>query len=333
MKKDIRLLRILAAAAAAVLFSGCTSVWSDSQTFVMNTILQQSVNGPQEVCSHNEQTARDLENLLSRTLEGSEVFLINHTGGTVEVSTETREVVTASLDAWSRTGGAFDPALGAFRDAWGFGEDEPSVPQTETIAMLLSGPRADDIVVAQSGISANGADIDLGGAAKGYALDAMRAYMTEEAGIQNALISFGGALLVLGHRADGQEWNIGVRDPFSSDAANCIGTFQASDVCIETSGVSEQSFTEDGVTYHHLLDPATGFPADNNLMSVTVTDASGMMADIWSTALFVMGPERGMAFAEENAISALFITRDRRILTSSSFRYTLDEVDEEYTLQ
>lgn len=324
---------LAAAVAAAVLLTGCTSLWSDSQTFVMNTVLQQSVNGPEEVCGQNEQIARDLESVLSRTLEGSEVYALNHTEDVVPVSDATREVISASLDAWERTAGAFDPALGAFRDAWGFSGDTPSVPSATVLAQLLAGPRASGITVTESGISAGGADIDLGGAAKGYALDEMRAYMTGQADVSNALISFGGALLVLGHRADGSSWRIGIRDPFSSDASSYIGTFAASDICIETSGVSEQSFTENGTVYHHLLDPATGYPADNTLVSVTVTDDSGMMADIWSTALFVLGEEEGRAFAEENQISALFITRGRHIYATSSFPYAIEDLDEAYTLQ
>lgn len=315
---------------AAVVLCACGGTWSTDETFVMNTVLQQMVNGPEEVCVQNARVARGLENLLSRTVPGSDIYEVNLGSGPVEVADATREVVEAALAAWETTGGAFDPALGSFRDAWGFGDD-PHVPSEEQLAQLLAAPGAQAIILSGSMLDAGGADIDLGGAAKGYALDEMNASMAEQK-IQNALISFGGAILARGHRQNGGLWRIGIRDPFSEDASAYVGTFEVSDAMVETSGVSEQSFTADGTLYHHILDPETGMPVRNSLMSVCVVSDSGMMADIWSTTLFVMGLEEGSAFAEEHDIAALFITDTRQMKTTSAFRYPIEDIDPAYTL-
>lgn len=320
---------VLASVFAAACLCGCAQQWSESQTFVMNTVLQQTVDGPEEICAQNARIAQNLENLLSRTLETSEIYAANHADGPVEVSQDTAAVVSTALAAWQDTNGAFDPALGAFRDAWGFGSDNPHVPDEATLQELLNGPRAGGIVLTGETLDASGADIDLGGAAKGYALDMMRRNMEDE-DVSNALLSFGGAILAMGKRPDGQDWRIGIRDPFSDDATQYIGTFSAADVCIETSGVSEQQFTEDGRTYHHILDPETGMPARGTLMSVCVAGDSGIMTDIWSTALFVMGLEDGAAYAQAHDIPALFITSDKEIWLTSWFRYEIEDLDPSY---
>lgn len=298
----------------------------------MNTVLDQTVYGPEEVCQENVRIAQALEQEMSRTVTGSEVYEAVHADRPVEVSEDTRELLAICLGQWEETGGAFDPTLGAFRDLWGFGEKEPRVPDAAAIQEALDAPHADAVQIREDGlVESGGAELDLGGAAKGYALDQMRDSMAEQ-GVHSALISFGGAVLAYGSRPDGADWRIGIRDPFSAGSLAPIARMDASNVFLETSGIAQQSFEEDGVLYHHILDPDTGYPADTGLAAVTVCSDSGTLADIWSTALFVMGPEEGMRYAEENGIAALFITMDRQILPSPAFTWRLEDIDAEYTL-
>lgn len=323
---------IFCAAVLGLFTAGCAPSWSESQTFVMNTVLSQNVEGSQDVTAENEKIARDLENKLSRTLEESEVARAVRSEAAVSVSEDTQTVARVSLEAWKETNGAFDPALGAFRDAWGFGQENPAVPKSEEIEALLAAPGAESIVTGNGTLFAGGAQIDFGGAAKGYALDKMRENM-ESQDVRNALVSFGGAVLAMGERQGGGRWRIGIRDPFSDDASSYIGTFELSDEIVQTSGISEQSFTENGVTYHHILDPQTGMPADNSLAAVSVVGESGIMTDIYSTALFVMGMEDGLRFADEHGIKALFISRDKKIRMSSDFDCRIQDLDSGYAVE
>lgn len=316
----------------ALVLNACAPVESKSQSFVMNTILDQTIYGSEEICNENVQIARDLEQKMSRTVTGSDIYEAVHQSGPMVVSADTIELLTVCLDAWKRTNGAFDPTLGEFRDLWGFGEEEPTVPDSEALQQALEAPHAQAIVLEGDRVQSGGANIDLGGAAKGYALDKMRQNMAEQ-DVESALISFGGAILAYGSRPDGKDWRIGLRDPFSAGSLAPIAKMDASNVFVETSGIAQQSFERNGVLYHHILDPKTGYPADTGLAAVTICSDSGTLADIYSTALFVMGPEEGMRFAEENDIAALFITMDRRIIASPAFTWQLDDIDEQYTFE
>ena len=331
--RHCRILAALTAAAVcalAVLTTGCGRQWSRMESFAMNTILEQQVEGPEAICAGNLRIAADLETALSRTEENSEISRLAAERGMHEVSPDTEDALRIALEGWEATEGAYDPTLGALRDAWGFGTDAPRVPEANELAELLAAPGAEAIQVEEGRADTGGADIDLGGMAKGLALDRMREYMDEES-VENAIVSFGGAVLAMGQRPDGGPWRVGVRDPLSADTAGSYAAvIEVTDAVIETSGISEQNFEQNGILYHHLLDPETGRPADNDLASVTVAGQSGAMADILSTALFVMGPEQGTQYAEENDVGALFISRSRKIWTTDAFPYEITEIDPAY---
>lgn len=327
-RRTVRLIAVAFAVLALIAIYGCSQQWAEMQSFVMSTVLEQQVEGSGEVCAENLAIAQNLENKLSRTIQSSEISKMRESDGMIPISKDTEEVLRAAVHAWQATGGAFDPALGAFRDAWDF-LGTPHVPDQDELKSLLEAPGAEAIVVKDGEASAGGADIDLGGAGKGIALDRMREAMQEK-DVSNAIVSFGGAVLTMGHRPDGGKWRVGVKDAFAADS--WVAVVEMTDTIVETSGISEQSFTENGVTYNHILDPATGMPADNGLVSVSVAADSGLDADIMSTALFVMGPVLGTEYAEENGIKALFVNGDKEIWTTSWFDYGIDDIDPSYTL-
>lgn len=295
-----------------------------SESFVMNTFLVQTVYGSEEAAQKNVEIARELERKFSRTIADSEIARLT-AEGKLEVTEDTRIVLAASLEAMDATGGAYDPRLGALRALWGFGEDSPEVPDSAALHSALAQARQAQVTLDGAAAVSDGADLDLGGAAKGYALDKMRENLISM-DVPSALIDFGGALLVLGAKPDGSAWRIGVRDPLSAQG-NSIAEFACTDICMETSGISQQNFEQEGVLYHHLLDPATGYPAQNSLASVTVLSEDGLTADIYATALFVMGLDDGLAFADLHNIAVLFITRERELIASESFPYEITITD------
>lgn len=162
----------------------------------------------------------------------------------------------------------------------------------------------------------DGAQLDLGGIAKGYAADLLRAQLEKE-GVTSATLDLGGDVFVMGRKTDGSDWRIAVKDP--ADTESYLGVVSAADKFIVTSGVYERYFEENGVRYHHILDPKTGCPAESGLVSVTVLCGNGAWADALSTACFVLGPDGALALRDDLAdqgtdFELILVTDDGRVL-------------------
>ena len=163
---------------------------------------------------------------------------------------------------------------------------------------------------------------ELGGAVKGYALDRI-AENLQQNNIESAVISLGGSIYAKGTKPDGSSYKIGIRDPYSGEN-DYMGTILLEGKFVSTSGIYERGFEKDGVWYHHIIDPKTGYPADNGIESVTVVADSGILSDIYSTALFVMGVETGIEFAQQNGLDVLYLTKNKEIVTTDGFREKYD---------
>jgi len=312
---------------AIVLFvfcSGCgaSNTLVSTESFAMDTLFkQEAYTHDDEVLHQNNRMLAEIEGKMSKTIESSEIYQANHANGApVEVSEETKYVVSEALAAADQTEGSFNPALGNIMSAWGFRSEEPAVPPADQLAQLLSTTDYHNIQVIGNTISAGNTSIDLGGVVKGYALDRVAENLERE-GVDSALVNFGGSLYAVGTKPNGIPFVIGVKHPgYGRNTSTYMGKLSIDGKFVSTSGVYERGFESDGVWYHHLIDPQTGYPAENNLQSVTVVGDSGMTTDIYSTALFVMGEERGLAFAQENGIDALFLTEDGRALFTDGFK-------------
>jgi thiamine biosynthesis lipoprotein len=197
--------------------------------------------------------------------------------------------------AHEQTGGAFNHRMRPLIELWGIGAEHERVPSQQEI----------DAALAQYGY-------DFGAIAKGYAAGIAAQAMLHEYGIESALIELGGDIVALGGKPDGSPWRIGLRSPLGDGAV--IGTLEVTGMSIMTSGSYERYFEQNGIRYHHIFDPATGCPADSGLLSVTVISSDPVSADAFSTALFVMGLERGVEFVRlADGMSAIFITDEREI--------------------
>ncbi len=156
-----------------------------------------------------------------------------------------------------------------------------------------------------------GSKIDFGGIAKGYAAD-LCADILKDADADGLLV-LGGNIYAVGTN-EGKDWNIGIADP--DEQSDTVAAVAVHDMSVVTSGDYERYFEQDGVRYHHIFDPATGYPAASGLRSVTVIDENSTRADALTTALFVMGADEGRAYCEDNGIAAVFITSDRQVFTT-----------------
>ncbi|MCK9221431.1 MAG: FAD:protein FMN transferase [Limnochordia bacterium] len=247
-----------------------------------------------------------------------DIARINDSFGPVHVSDEVYELLELVLAYSPVTQGGFNITIGSLIELWGFTEDTPSVPEAGVLAGVVSEIASfgftldpEEKTVAKSHPNMK---IDVGGIAKGYIVD-QAVLMLAEQGVQSALINAGGDLYVLGSRPQGHDWRIAVRHP--RDLGGFLGTLKIKDCAVATSGDYQRFFIEDGRHYHHILDPATGMPA-NKCISVTILSNSVTLADMLATTVFVLGPDVGMSLVEglENT-EAIIVDQKGRVLLSS----------------
>lgn len=274
---------------------------AESRTiFAMDTYMTLQIYGKQAKEAAEAVTAEigRLERLLSTGNDASEVSFINREKTGI-LSKDTRELLQSSLAIYEDTHGAFDITVYPLMCAWNFTGEVPRVPKQEEIAELLPLVNASELTYEpQTGkLTLSGQQmIDFGGIAKGYTGKRLKEILMEY-GISSAMLNLGGNVQLVGAKPDGSNWKIAVQSP---DKTGYLGVAALSDCAVVTSGGYERYFTEQGVTYHHILDPKTGYPAQSGLSSVTVICADGTVADGLSTALFVMGTERAAAFWREH---------------------------------
>ena len=253
-----------------------------------------------------------LEALLSVTDEISDIGRLN-ASGTTDISHDTAEIIKYAMQIGEETSGALDITIYPVLKEWGFTTGDYKIPDGETLNALLQRVDFTQIQIDDSTIPAvtvpAGVQLDLGALAKGYASD-KAAEILRENGITSALINLGGSIMTIGSNpSSGDPWRIGIRNPFALDEN--IGIIEVSDKAVVTSGSYERYFTADGKTYHHILDPAAGCPADNGLVSVTIIGDSGLMCDALSTAFFVMGAEKAEEYyREKGGFDMLLVTEN-----------------------
>lgn len=278
---------------------------------------------------------KEYENMLSRTVEGSDVYRINHADGkSTEVSAETLDVIRTGLLMAELSGGKFDITVGALTDLWKFTSDNPSVPEDQEIRKALETVGYENITMKgnEVGLSDSETRIDLGGVAKGYIADKTGEYM-EAQGVTKAIINLGGNITAIGEKEEDTPWTIGIERPYS-DRSEIVGSIKVSDKTVVTSGIYERQFVEDGVRYHHVLDPQTGYPAETDLEAVTITAVKGNsgFCDSLSTACLILGKEKAHRLVlklqdeyPQMEIEAAFIDKNDNIAQTDGMNLELVE--------
>jgi len=249
-----------------------------------------------------------IEALMSPHRPDSDVARLSAAEESLEVAPDTAEVFALGLDVAARSAGAFDLTLGRLKALWDLEGDNPRVPDDAEIAAALEGIGPGALRLDGRWVSKARPDlaVDLGGIAKGYAIDRAIAVLAG-AGIEQASVNAGGDLRLLGSRG-ARPWRIGIRHPRSAE--ELLATLELSGRAVVTSGDYERFFEVDGRRYHHIFDPRSGYPA-SACQSVTLVADSAMLADALATAVFVLGPEEGLALLAEFAgVEALIVAAD-----------------------
>lgn len=272
----------------------------------------------------------EYEKVLSKTIEGSDVYKINHAAGqAVEVELCTIEVVNKGLEYGRLSEGAFDITIGKASDLWNFQEMDDKgnhvgvIPEEAEIADAMKHVDYKCVVVEGNSIrlTDDEAELDLGGIAKGYIADKVAEFL-ESKGVTSAVVDLGGNIVVIGEKGEsltnpiGTEFSVGVADPNSD---GLLGLLKCKDKTVVTSGTYERYFELDGTRYHHVLNSQTGYPADTDLLAVTIVAEKGHSVDCdgLSTSCLALGKEKGLKLIQGlDGVSAIFIDKDGGITMS-----------------
>lgn len=265
----------------------------------------ETLNGAIELCRHYEQ-------LLSRTIESSDVASINR-GGTVTVSPETAELIKLSQEMAEKSQGAFDITVLPLVELWDI-NNATAPPEQTKISEVLGSVNYRHLKLDGTTVTANGARIDLGGIAKGYITDKVREYLKSK-DVKRAIINLGGNVCVLGTNG-GKDYSVGIQKPFGLHGESAV-ILKLSDKTAVTSGVYERYFECENKIYHHILNPETGYPAETGIQSVTVIADNSALADCLSTTCLILGVDKGMKLAETFGAETVFLMDNGQVMISS----------------
>ena len=319
----------------AFFLSSCGTQTVSRECFAMDTVMTLSASGDQaeQALTEAEAELYRLDHLFSISSATGDIAHLNQTGS-ASVSAETAQLLTRALAFSQQTNGAFDITIYPVAQLWGFYSGQFQVPSADALQAALKHVGWQHCQLEGNSVTLEeGTQLDLGAIAKGYA-SARVAQIIQAAGVSSANLSLGGNVHVIGRKPDSSDWKVAIADP--DDPSDYAGILQVQDTAVVTSGGYQRYFEENGTTYHHILDPKTGYPARSGFRSVTVISQDDVLADALSTALFVMGPEKASAYwcQATEAFEVVFLTDSHNILCSEGIadqftptdRYTMEVI-------
>lgn len=320
--------RILAfAVAASLLLGGCSRPDDkDNQTYtdtLFDTVISVQILDPvdKSVIEGCEKLCKEYDTKFSTDNEESEIYKINHAKKkAVEVSDDTITIIKKGIYYSELSKGAFDITIGSVSNLWDFHAEKPKVPSSKKIKRARSHVNYRNIVIRDNTVRLTDSRtrLDVGAIAKGYIADRLKDYLQKE-GVNHAIINLGGNVQTIGTKTDGSDYNIGIQKPFD-ESGQPITSVKVADKSVVTTGTYQRYFEKNGKLYHHILDPSTGYPCENNLSSVTIITKSSLTADALSTTCFLLGYEEGMKIVNQlDNVDAVFITDDNEIHYSDNF--------------
>ena len=258
---------------------------------------------------------QEFENLISRTIETSEIYKINHANGNaVIVSDTTIELLKKGIVYGDLTNGNFDITIAPLTELWDFKNNSGNLPADADIQEALSHVNYKNIQIKGNEVTLLDpkAAIDLGGIAKGYMADKLKEYLISQ-NVKSALINLGGNIVTIGSKPNGQPVKLGIQKPFEKQGT-VITVVDSVNNSLVSSGVYERYFEVGGKYYHHILNPKTGYPYDNGLLAVSIVSEKSVDGDALSTSCLALGLEKGIELIESvDNVEAIFITEDNKL--------------------
>lgn len=331
----------------SLLFVACSSNKSSKElTQFKETQLILGTLGQITVYSDSEKKANEalskafshideIENVMSTSKDSSDIFNLNKEAGlqSVEIDPSTMNLLIKGVEYYHTTKGSFNIAIGSLINLWGIGEEWQKLPSKDEISEAKTHIDLDQLEISKEKGTAFIKDpdmlLDLGGIAKGYAVD-KGVDVLKENGIENGLVDLGGDVFALGNKPDGNPWRIGINNP-EIGVNNSIARISVANKSIVTSGDYERYFIENDKRYHHIIDPSTGFPSESELVSVTVVSDTSTDGDVISTAAFVLGLGEGLELIESlPGVDGILITKNKEVYVSSGLKDNLEILDDDF---
>lgn len=347
-----------------LLFTGCGNI-TDADTSTtgnqpisissikLNTAVQITIYDSQDKALLDDCLALcdKYELVFSRTNEKSELYKLNHrkdtsdkdsntdrqttpypvsgTADTWHISEDLAALLSEGLDITRESDGAFDIAIAPLTSLWDFTAEDPKAPDDAAIQKALPLCSSDGVTIDGQDITLPSDDIqfDVGAIAKGYIADRMKDLLVKK-GVKSAIINLGGNVLCIGSKPDGTPFKIGIQKPFA-DRNETEAVMDITGKSVVSSGIYERCFKQNGKLYHHILNPKTGYPYDNSLISVTIISDQSVDGDALSTTCFALGLEDGLKFAEKKGVQAVFITEDYELHYTDGFQDEINVTDVE----
>ncbi|MCF6465370.1 FAD:protein FMN transferase [Clostridium sp. Cult2] len=324
MKLKRALIFIIIAVTIALTIIGCLKKDNDGPLtrteFLMDTVITLKIYDQKDnkILDQAIDRLKEIEERMSRTIETSDVSMINKNSGIkpVKVHEDVYYVIQQAKRFATITNGAYEPTIGPLVDLWNItGRDEEerdSIPIEEEIKKNMNLVDYNDLELMDDNqvfLKRKGMKLDLGGIVKGYAADEIKKILMDN-GVKSAIIDLGGNVYAVGEKEDGVFWRIGIQDPFQV-TGNYLGILNIRDKSIVTSGDYERFFIYEGKKYHHIIDAKTGYPSENEVAGISVVSDKSIDGDALSTALFVLGVDEGTKIANElEGIEVIFITKN-----------------------
>lgn len=347
-----------------LLFTGCENI-TDADTSItgnepisissikLNTAVQITIYDSQDKALLDDCLALcdKYELVFSRTNEKSELYKLNHrkdtsdkdpnadgqttpypvsgTADTWHISEDLASLLSQGLSITRESDGAFDIAIAPLTSLWDFTAEDPKVPDDAAIQKALPLCSSDGVTIDGQDITLPSDDIqfDVGAIAKGYIADHMKDLLVKK-GVKSAIINLGGNVLCIGSKPDGTPFKVGIQKPFA-DRNETEAVMDITGKSVVSSGIYERCFKQGGKLYHHILNPQTGYPYDNGLISVTIISDQSVDGDALSTTCFALGLEDGLKFAEKKGVQAVFITEDYELHYTDGFQDEINVTDVE----
>ena len=347
-----------------LLFTGCGNI-TDADTSTtgnepisissikLNTAVQITIYDSQDKALLDDCLALcdKYELVFSRTNEKSELYKLNHrkdtsdkdtntdrqttpypvsgTADTWHISEDLAALLSEGLDITRESDGAFDIAIAPLTSLWDFTAEDPKVPDDAAIQKVLPLCSSDGVTIDGQDITLPFDDIqfDVGAIAKGYIADRLKDFLVKK-GVNSAIINLGGNVLCIGSKPDGTPFKVGIQKPFA-DRNETEAVMDITGKSVVSSGIYERCFKQGGKLYHHILNPQTGYPYENGLISVTIISDQSVDGDALSTTCFALGLEDGLKFAEKKGVHAVFITEDYELHYTDGFQDEINVTDVE----
>nr|WP_296047826.1 FAD:protein FMN transferase [uncultured Blautia sp.] len=347
-----------------LLFTGCENI-TDADTSTtgnqpisissikLNTAIQITIYDSQDKALLDDCLALcdKYELIFSRTNEKSELYKLNHrkdtsdkdpnadgqttpypvsgTADTWHISEDLASLLSEGLDITRESDGAFDIAIAPLTSLWDFTAEDPKVPDDAAIQKALPLCSSDGVTIGGQDITLPSDDIqfDVGAIAKGYIADRLKDFLVKK-GVNSAIINLGGNVLCIGSKPDGTPFKVGIQKPFA-DRNETEAVMDITGKSVVSSGIYERCFKQNGKLYHHILNPKTGYPYDNSLVSVTIISDQSVDGDALSTTCFALGLEDGLKFAEKKGVQAVFITENYELHYTDGFQDEINVTDVE----